>query len=175
MIFKIIIILTLYANTCYSNNRISSTKGKTTIEADKVLLKDREKTILFFGNVLCRNEDITIKADKMLVKYDKKLSSDSNIKIKNIQAEGNIEFKSDKMIVNGDKGNYNLETNIIIIENNVIMNNEGIVVLGDKLTYDVATNDTKIDGIKKKSKNNKRAVIILDDINKIKDGNDNRK
>ncbi len=166
--FKTLIIFLSYINFCYGNNNIPGSKNKTIIEADKVILEDRKKTVSFHGNVICKNGEITIKADRMLVEYNKKLSSGKDTKIENIYAYENVKFSNGKIIVTGDKGNYNLGNDLVIIEDNVMMNNDDIVALGEKLTYNVTTDDTKMDGIKKQNKNNKRVIIILDDINKIK-------
>lgn len=173
--FKILIVIYIfYINLCYSDSKnISGTKNKTTIEADKVVLIDKKKSVSFHGNVICKNGEITIKSNKMLVNYNNKLSSGKETKIKNIYTDENIIFSNGKMTVTGNKGNYNLKNSIITIEDNVIMNNNDIVVFGEKLTYNTTTDDTKMDGIK--NKNNKRVIIILDDIDKFKGKHDNGK
>ena len=167
--FKVLIIFILSTNLCYSNSKITDRKDKMIIEADKVVLKDRKKIVSFYGNVIYKNGEITIKADRMSVKYNEKISSNKNIKIKDIYANGNVKFNNGKMVVTGDKGNYNLANHLITIEDNVTMNNDNVTVLGNKLTYNILTDDTKIDDIKKEENDKKRVIIILDDVNKIKD------
>lgn len=166
---RALMIFVLSTNICYSNGKITDKKNKVTIEADKIVLKDKKKTVFFYGNVIYKNGEITIKADKMSVKYNERLTSNKNVKIKDIYANGNVKFNNSKMIVTGDKGNYNLINHLITIEDNVTMNNDNVIALGNKLTYNILTDDTKIDDIKKEGKDKKRVIIILDDINKIKD------
>lgn len=171
--FKILIIFVVYTNICYSKDK--NIKNKTIIESDKIILKDRKKMILFSGNVICRNGNITIKADNMSVKYDKKLNSGEKVKIEDIYANENVKLDNGKMTVTGDKGNYDLTKEIITIEKNVVMNNDSLVMLGEKLTYNIKTDDAKMDGIKNQNKLDKRVIIILDDINKLKDEYNDRK
>ncbi len=169
MLRTLIIIFIVSTNFCYGNGKVTNKKSKMTIEADKIVLKDRKKVAFFYGNVIYRNGEITIQSDRMSVKYDEKLTSDKSVKIKDIYAYGNVKFNNGKMIVTGDRGNYNLVNYLITIEDNVVMNNDDVIALGNKLTYNILTDDTKMDDIKKQEKDKKRVIIILDDINKIKD------
>lgn len=149
----------------------SSITNKTTIVANEIKIIRNKGVIVFKDKVECKNGTLKINSDRMVVKYN---TNDKNIvakeKIKNIDISGNVILQDIDITVTGDKGNYNLINNIITVEDNVIVNDKDIVVFGDKMTYNLQTGETDISGIRKKEKtSNGRVIIILDDINGLKE------
>ena len=100
-------------------------------------------------------------------------ANDYDIKCNYPICDGVIEFVTDKKLDDCEiilEGSYKRN-----LSYNDFMNNDSLVMLGEKLTYNIKTDDAKMDGIKNQNKLDKRVIIILDDINKLKDEYNDRK
>lgn len=170
LVFKLLFFLLISIPNAYCNKKPVIT-NKTTIVANEVKILKNKGIIVFTDKVECKNGTLKVNGDRMVVKYNisNKNLENKNI-VKNVDIFGNVVVRDINITITGDNGNYNLENNIITVENNVIMNDTDVVIFGDKMTYNVLTGETDIIGIKKKKENpNGRVIIILDDIEELKE------
>jgi len=162
----IFLILILSAQTSIAaiirSNRTDGKKRPLNITSDKVeILRDKNE-IIFTNNVKAVQDEFTLYANKMVVKY--KETPDKRIDIENIKTEKNVKFVSQKVVATGEEGFYNVAKNLIILKNNVTATESGITVFAEEFEYDILTGKTKIIGNKKQ---NERVTIILDNVEDI--------
>ncbi len=178
--FLFLFFLIILNNSLLANPIAIDTKKPIKIEADEVKIQKNKNVIDFMGKVKATQENLNIFSDKMLVKYQK--DSKNKISIKNIKAFGNVILKNETLTAKGDNAVYDFSNQIITLKGNIILNEKDVVILGDILTYDIITKETRMESenktvIKnnntiekeKDNKNKKRVIIILDNINDLKD------
>ena len=143
------------------------------MQSNEILIKKNKNLIIFTGKVEAKQDKLNMFADKMFIKYKK--NKNNKAEIKNIKLFGNVVLKNENITVRGDKGNYEMDNNLITLEENIIMNENDTVVFGKKMTYNTITEETNIyGGVESENGNKKeRITIILEDINDLKDRYDN--
>lgn len=132
------------------------------ITSNKVEIVRDKGQIIFLGNVIAVQDEFTLYADKMVVKYNE--SKDQKININNIKAINNVKFTNKTIIAIGDEGIYDVKKNIITMKKNIKATEKGITVYADEFSYDVNTGKSNIVGNKQQ---NERVVIILDNLNDL--------
>ena len=172
--FKIILLcLILIINKSNAKELENNFNSPIKIQSNEILIKRNKNLITFTGKVEAKQDNLNMFANKMVVKY--KINQNNNTEIKNIKLYGNVVLKNENITVRGDKGNYEVNNNLIKLEDNIIMNEDDAVVFGKKMTYNTITEETNIFGSNESEDNPKkeRITIILEDINDLKDRYDN--
>lgn len=171
-----------------ANVKNISTSKPVKIEADEIIIKRDNDQVVFVGKVKITQDELNIFSDNMIVNYYK--NKDKSVSIKNIKANNNVILKNKTITAKGDSAVYDFRNQLITLKDNIILNEEDAVVLGDVLTYNVETQETKMGskedeenienteniksiedsaGENEGNKNKKRVIIILDNINDLKD------
>ena len=142
----------------------------TKITANFIDIKRKSEMVNLIGNVTVEKEDLSIKADNMVVYYyENKGDQDQGDKIKRIEAIDNVKIFNGDITATGKYGFYNPDQNNLILEKNVIFNNGTSVAKGQKFIYDLKTKKGNLVGKKDSSTTNKasdsegRVVVIIDD------------
>lgn len=144
-----------------SNNKNFDKNKPLDITSQKVIIYRDKEEINFINKVIAKQDNFTLKADKMVVKYFK--NKNNKTEIKNITATNNVKFTTDDIVATGDNGYYNTKNNTITLKNNVKIVENGITLVADEFKYFTLTGETKIIGNQKKEE---RVTIILDNNNK---------
>ncbi|MES2677831.1 MAG: LptA/OstA family protein [Pseudomonadota bacterium] len=165
-----------------ASNKIITTK----ITANFIDIKRKSQTVNLIGNVIVEREDLSIKADNMLVYYYDKSSQQNDAEqgdtIKKIEAKDNVKIFNGEFIATGKYGFYNPAQNNVILEKDVIFNNGTSIANGQRFVYDLKTKKGNLVGEKnlsienqtvKNKQNNPdvqtdaktdgRVVVIIDD------------
>ncbi len=96
------------------------------------------------GNATAIKDDDTIKADKLIAKFTQ--DKNGKRILKEMQAINNVTITTPTEIVTGDKGKYSATTNKAIITGNVKIKRGKNILQGDKAEIDMSTNISKIFG-----------------------------
>lgn len=166
VLYFLIIFLTpilLFGQEFISNNKNFDKNKPLDITSQKVIIYRDKEEINFINKVIAKQENFTLKADKMVVKYFK--NKNNKTEIKNITATNNVKFTTDDIVATGNNGYYNTKNNTITLKNNVEIIENGITLIADEFKYFILTGETKIIGNQEKEE---RVTIILDtDKNKL--------
>lgn len=163
-IFFVVVFFSM-VNFTYASSITSTKINKNqplNITSNKVEIIRDKGEIIFIGNVIAVQDEFTLYADKMIVKYNE--SKDQKININNIKAINNVKFINKTIIAIGDEGTYDVKKNIITMKKNIKATEKGITVYADEFSYDVNTGKSNIVGNKQQ---NERVVIILDNLNDL--------
>jgi lipopolysaccharide export system protein LptA len=139
-------------------------KDPVKIEANSLEVRDKEKAAVFIGNVVVTQGDTVMRSRELTVYYEgnalgmdrkqnppatKTQQKDAAAqRIKRLVAVGGVIVTSKDQKATGDRGVFEMATNIVTLTGNVIITQCQNVMRGEKLTVDLNTNLSKLDGNK---------------------------
>ena len=125
-LIQLILLLTSF-NAASNNNNIN-------IISDQLDIDMNERKSIFTGNVYAYNEELKVWSNKMIINLQ--IERDE---IKEIFASGDVKIIRllDGSEIYGDKANYSLENETIIITGNVIVKENGNKITGNELVVDL--------------------------------------
>ncbi len=136
-------------------------KDPVKIEANSLEVRDKERLAVFRGNVVVVQGDTTMRCRELEVHYEgNALGADPRQKvpatktqqqnasaqrIKRLVANGGVIVTAKDQKAVGDKGIFEMATNIVILDGNVVLTQGGNVMNGDRLTVNLTTGTSKLD------------------------------
>ncbi len=118
---------------------------------------------------MVEKDDSSLLAQKMIVTYEEKTSSDKNgQKIKRIEADNNVKIFTEEFIGSGDIGYYEPNNNLFVLEKNVVINNGTSIASGEKFIYNLKTKKGNFVGKKDETSivgngGDKRVIVVIGD------------
>ena len=134
------------------------------IESDKLEVREAENLAVFTGNVSVTQGPTILKSGTMTVYYAKDGGSAAtgSSSIERLEVDGKVYVKSDKQVATGDRGVFDMKTEVLVLSGNEVVLSEGNNVLrGCKLTVQMKTGRAQVDGCSKGSGNG-RVIMKLD-------------
>ena len=129
-----------------------NSKAPIQIDADNLeVLQDQQKAI-FTGNVIAKQDTMTLKADKMIVYYSggadakNKKSTGPGKSITKIDVDGNVFLTSPEETARGATGNYDVTKDFITLNGGVVLTRQDNVLKGSSLEYDIQKGHSKLIG-----------------------------
>ncbi len=153
------------------------------IKANHLNLNDQKKIALFTGTVVARQDNFTLRADKLTAYYtgkmqpmsaaptlktkDKKKKKKSNAgQIKKIIAHKKVLMTSgEDQTVSGDKAVFNVVKNIATISGNVVLSQKGNILKGDILVLNLNTSHYTLK-TKKTARKSRVQLLVTPENNK---------
>lgn len=121
-----------------------NSKAPIAIDADALEVLQAQNKAIFSGNVVAKQADVLLKADKMTVYYSNK-STSSNA-ISKIEVNGNVYLATPKETARGSYGEYDTVRNFIILSGGVVLTKDKNVLKGSRLEFDINSGRSKLDG-----------------------------
>jgi len=112
-----------------AQEKLTETKGPTTITASSLTADNRARTALFEGSVVAKNDAITIQSDRMLVNYAEEG------KVTKIEATGHVKVIKGERIITSDAATYFADEEKVIFTGQPRAMEGGNVVSGTKMIY----------------------------------------
>jgi lipopolysaccharide export system protein LptA len=128
-----------------------SGKDPIQIESDKLEVRDADKIAIFSGNVSVVQGQTLLKAGKMTVYYADDGAGGSattgSANIDRLEVENKIYVKSGTQVATGDKGIFDMRTEVLTMTGSQVVLSEGPnVLVGCRLTADMSTGEAQIEG-----------------------------
>ncbi len=139
-------------------------KDPVNIEANYLEVRDKDKVAIFKGNVVVVQGDTTMRCRELEVHYEgsalgndprqnvpatkSQQKTESAQRIKRLIAIGGVIVTAKDQKAVGDKGTFEMATNIVILAGNVVVTQGQNVIHGDKLTVNLTDGTSKVDGVK---------------------------
>lgn len=119
------------------------------IESDRLDVNEQEAKAIFAGNVSVVQGKTMMKAGKMTVFYvkqgDSKAPSTSS-NIERLEVDGKVYLKSETQVATGDRGTFDMKTEVLTLSGEKVVLSEGKNVLtGCKLTVQMKTGEAKFE------------------------------
>ena len=134
------------------------------IESDKLEVLENENKAIFTGNVNVTQGPTLLKSGAMTVYYatDGGSAATGSSSIERLEVDGKVYVKSDKQVATGDRGVFDMKTEVLVLSGDEVVLSEGNNVLrGCKLTVQMKTGRAQVDGCSKGSGNG-RVIMKLD-------------
>jgi lipopolysaccharide export system protein LptA len=128
-----------------------SSKEPIQIESDKLEVRESENVAVFSGNVTVTQGTTLLKSVKMTVHYAKDGGSAAtgSANIERLEVDGKVYVKSDKQIATGDRGTFDMKTEVLVLSGKEVVLSEGSnVLVGCLLTVQMKTGEAQVDGCK---------------------------
>lgn len=107
-IYAMLLLLPL---TAFANPEVPDQKrGPVEVSADRLEADDKAQTLIFLGNAVAAQDDVTIFADRLTVKY-----TGEKREIETVVAEGQVRITQGERLATGEKAVlYHLEERIVL-------------------------------------------------------------
>ena len=156
------IVLSLFASTSVSPLAAQETTSKMKglqlsndepiqIESDKLEVRESENIAIFSGNVSVTQGPTLLKSGKMTVYYAKDGGSAAtgSANIDRLEVDGKVYVKSENQVATGDRGTFDMKTEVLVLSGKEVVLSEGPnVLVGCKLTVQMKTGEAQVDGCK---------------------------
>jgi lipopolysaccharide export system protein LptA len=132
------------------------------IQADKLVVRDKDKVATFTGNVHVTQGDTEMRSKVLVVYYidsskpaDAKAAAATTMtqstdsgdqKIRLIEATGGVVVTQKDQNAAGDKGTFDMQSNTVTLSGNVVVTHGKDVVRSQRLVVDLATGVSHMDG-----------------------------
>ena len=134
------------------------------IESDKLEVRESENIAIFSGNVRVTQGPTLLKSGKMTVYYAKDSGSAAtgSANIDRLEVDGKVYVKSDKQVATGDRGTFDMKTEVLVLSGKEVVLSEGPnVLVGCKLTVQMKTGEAQVDGCKEGGSGTGRVMMSI--------------
>lgn len=119
------------------------------IESDRLDVNEQQAKAVFAGNVSVVQGQTMMKAGKMTVFYVKQSDGKApttSSNIERLEVDGKVYLKSETQVATGDRGTFDMKTEVLTLSGDKVVLSEGENVLtGCKLTVQMKTGEAKFE------------------------------
>jgi lipopolysaccharide export system protein LptA len=136
------------------------------IEAASLEVRDKEKKATFTGNVKVVQGDTIMRCKTLVVFYDSQGQQPQQAgapaaaqpmkaaapgpggssSISRLEASGGVTVIQKDQVANGDRADFDMKSNTVILKGNVVVTQGGNIMRGDRLTVDLTSGVSRVDG-----------------------------
>jgi lipopolysaccharide export system protein LptA len=119
------------------------------IESDKLEVREADNVAVFSGNVSVTQGPTLLKSGRMTVHYADGGGSATtgSADIERLEVDGQVYIKSDSQVATGDRGTFDMATEVMVLTGDEVVLSEGEnVIVGCKLTVEMKTGQAQLDG-----------------------------
>jgi lipopolysaccharide export system protein LptA len=109
---------------------LASSRAPIDIVSDTVEQNNKQNIVIFNGNVMAKQEDITIYTSVMTIYYDPDTK-----KVKEIVATGNVKIVQLEKRATSQKATFYQNENKVVLEGDAVLREGDNVVRGERVTY----------------------------------------
>jgi lipopolysaccharide export system protein LptA len=134
------------------------------IESDKLEVREADNLAIFSGNVNVVQGPTVLKSGRMTVHYAKDGGSATtgSASIDRLEVDDKVYVKSDTQVATGDRGVFDMKTEVLVLSGSEVVLSEGPnVLVGCKLTVQMKTGQAQVEGCKKGSTGNGRVMMSI--------------
>lgn len=134
------------------------------IESDKLEVRESENIAIFSGNVSVTQGPTLLKSGKMTVYYAQGGGSAAtgSANIERLEVDGKVYVKSDNQVATGDRGTFDMKTEVLVLSGKEVVLSEGPnVLVGCKLTVQMKTGQAQVDGCKQSGSGTGRVMMSI--------------
>ncbi len=120
-----------------------NTRSPVDVEADRIEVQDRADRAVFSGNVVVRQNDLTLNEARLTVAYARQ---GGGVDIERLDASGGVFVRSASETARGDFAVYDLGRRLITVVGNVELTQGANQVRGGRLVIDLDSGRAVVDG-----------------------------
>ena len=135
------------ASSAPAQESVSALKGHNAdapidVAADRIEVQDRADRAIFSGNVVVRQDELTLNAERLTVAY----SDAGGIQIERLDASGGVTVRSPSETARGQFAIYDLNERLITLLGGVVLTRGDSQVRGGRLVLDLDSGRAVMDG-----------------------------
>ena len=119
-----------------------NTNAPVDVAADRIEVQDRADRAIFSGNVVVRQDALTLNAARLTVAY----SDTGGVQIERLDASGGVTVRSPSETARGQYAIYDLNDRLITLVGGVVLTRGESQVRGGRLVLDLDTGRAVMDG-----------------------------
>ena len=112
------------------------------VTSDRLEVQDRADRAVFAGNVIARQDSLTLTTSRLTIAY----STGGSVQIQRLDASGGVVVRSPSENARGNFGVYDLNRKLITLIGAVQLNRGGSQINGQRLTIDLTSGRAVVDG-----------------------------
>jgi len=120
------------------------------IESDRLEVQQDQSRAVFSGNVSVVQGTTMMKSGRMVVHYAKGAAGSAttgSAPIERLEVDGKVYVKSDKQVATGDRGSFDMKSEVLVLTGKEVVLSEGDnVIVGCRLTVRMKTGQAQLDG-----------------------------
>ncbi len=119
----------------------SGSRAPIDIVSDTVEANQKENTVTFIGNVVAKQEDITLYANTLVIRYDPETK-----KLKDITAIGNVKIVQLDRRATGQKATFQQEENKVVLDGDAVVREGESEIRGERVIFYVREERSIVEG-----------------------------
>jgi lipopolysaccharide export system protein LptA len=120
---------------------LMSSRSPIDLASDTVEASQKQNSVTFKGNVVAKQEDITLYANMLVIYYDPDAKA-----VKQVVASGNVKIVQLERRATGQKVTFKQEENQVQLEGNAVLREGENVIRGDRVTCYVDEDRCVVEG-----------------------------
>ena len=108
----------------------TTSRAPIDIDSDRLEADQKTNTIVYKGNVVAKQEDVTLYANTLVIIYDPDTK-----KLKEIIATGNVKVVQLDRRATGQKATFDQDTNKVVLDGNAVVREGANVIRGERITF----------------------------------------
>jgi len=120
-------------------NIVIANSAEIKITSDQFVVNENSSSATFTGNVIIKQPDLVVYANKVIVHYGAGGPSD----LKDFEAIGDVKIVQSEQTAKANRGVYNPKTKILTLYDNVAVTNESGTITGSELIIDTISGISK--------------------------------
>ena len=120
------------------------------IESDRLEVRENDKVAVFTGNVNATQGATLLKAGTLTVYYGGEgAAATGTADIRRIEVAGKVYVKSNKQVATGDRGSFDMQSEVLVLSGNEVVLSEGQnVLVGCELVVNMKTGQARVNSCK---------------------------
>lgn len=119
--------------------------GPIQIEAESLQVRDQDQVAVFSGDVIARQDETVLKADRLEVYYAGEAGSGAQ-EIRRLEAVGNVLVSAGAQTASGDRATFDNGAQTITLAGNVVLTQGANVIRGPELVINLGTGEAAMQG-----------------------------
>lgn len=120
---------------------LTATRAPIDITSDTVEANQKQSSVTFKGNVIAKQEDITLYANTLVIYYDQETK-----KLKQIIATGNVKVVQLERRTTSKKATFHQDENKVVLDGEAVVREGENVIRGEKITFYVDEERSVVEG-----------------------------
>ena len=120
---------------------LTSSRAPIDITSDTVEANQKQNTLTFKGNVIAKQEDITLYANTLVIYYDQETK-----KLKQIIATGNVKVVQLERRATSKKATFHQDDNKVVLDGEAVVREGENVIRGERIIYYVDEERSVVEG-----------------------------
>lgn len=119
-----------------------NTNQPVNFDADRIELQDRQKRVVLSGDVVIRQGDLTLTAQRTTIAY----TDNGALRIQRLDATGGVTVTRGSERARGNAGVYDFNRQVIVLSGGVVLNRGADALDGGRLVIDLNSGLSSVDG-----------------------------